>query len=183
MFLVRILVIIILLLIIISLVTFGIRLVKFNPINQVPYEEIVRPMPQWVKKANLPLLTSDISYAIYPYIYLPEDQYAEFTTMEVSPWLESVLVHEMSHLISQEESHPLILGLKYLFSKEARLGEELESIEDQMGFLKGQGEDYPTEWKAGQLAGREYGKMVSYTEAIEILTDLWQEAEALAPVE
>jgi len=176
MFLVRTTIIFILLFIIVGLIGFGIRLVKFNPIEKVPNEEIVRPAPDWIQERKVPIWAIDSPFAIYPYIYLSEEDYLEFTEGELSVEFESILVKERSNLIRQEKSHPLVVGVKCLFSKKYRLQEELRAIEDQMIFLKDKGQrEYSAEQAVTELLGKKYGSM-SQEEATNILTELWEKA-------
>jgi hypothetical protein len=154
---------------------FGYQVSMNKPIEEATNEELVKVIPSWFGKA--PLLSDDIAQAIYPNIYLPQEQYDEFTSEEMSLWLESVLIYEKAHLKRQEKMHPLVLGIRYTFWKEFRLNEELLAIKEQMEFLKWRGGDYPIEEKVKQFSGKTYGHMTTEEEAREILTHLWQTGE------
>jgi hypothetical protein len=85
---------------------------------------------------------------------------------------QSILTHEIHHLERWKQVGIFKFGFLYLFNKKFRLEEELSAIKIQMKFLKANKEIYNIERKAIQFSGKEYGYMLTYKEAQDILTKM-----------
>lgn len=145
------------------------------PVADRTNAELAREFPAWWDK--VPFMQADMAQAVYPWVYLPEDQYDDFNDGNVSDWLAGVFIHERLHLEREVDQGPLRYGFKYLTSKDFRLEEELLAIQAQMAYLHTVGGSYDIEEKATQFAGEEYREIMEYESAVEILTELWQTGE------
>lgn len=144
----------------------------YKPIKKKQTHTFVKKSPDWFDWFA-PLLDTQLAHALYPFIWLPPTQYVDYTSWDPSVRVQSVVVHECMHLERQEMMTPLWFGMRYLCSSSFRLQEELIAISTQMNYLQQHGENYPLAWKAKQFAGREYGYMMTETEAMKILHDCW----------
>jgi hypothetical protein len=136
-------------------------------------EVIIKPIPRWWK--HLPFIGTDLAFARYPYIYLPEHIHSRFARGELTFHDESIIVHETVHIHRQRKLGILVYFIKYLFSRKFRLLEELVAIREQMAFLKKHGQKYDFERKARQFASFEYFWVTSLEEGRIMLEGLWSE--------
>jgi hypothetical protein len=91
----------------------------------------------------------------------------------MSTWTESVLIHESEHIKNWKNLGYFKFPYLYLFDKDFRLAEELRAIKTQMIFLKTNNETYDIERKALQFSGKEYGNLMTYEEAYNLLKQTW----------
>lgn len=121
----------------------------------------------------LPFLDSKVPSAVYPYVYLDKELFAEYANDDLEVWTESVLIHERYHLKREAELGPVRFGVKYITSRKFRLVEEFAAIEKQMEFLKEKGEEYPFDTKVEQLVEAKYMWSLDEEEAKEKLQEIW----------
>lgn len=133
--------------------------------------ENIRPIPKYWK--IIPLLHTEMASSIYPNIYLAEIEYTEYKINKMSILTESILIHETEHIKNWKSLGYLKFPYLYLFSKDFRLAEELRAIKTQMIFLKDKNASYDIERKALQFSGKEYGKLMTYEEAFNLLSELY----------
>ena len=112
---------------------------------------------------------------IYPNIYLTNEEYTEYKSGSPSVATESVIIHESEHIKNWKKIGYLKFPFLYMTNKSFRLEEEKRAILVQMQFLKTHGEVYDIERKAKQFAGEEYGNVIEYKEAKELLEKMWLE--------
>lgn len=137
-------------------------------------EGIPRSIPVWWKWLDfLPLVDADTPSTLYPFIYLPEEMYEDALREAPSRETEAVLVHERTHIRQQSRDGLFSYMLKYVFSREFRLTQELEAIEAEMAYRKAHGLSYDIERKARQFSGSSYLWVLPYDEAKAQLEALW----------
>lgn len=135
------------------------------------YGANIRPIPKYWKL--IPLFHAEMASSIYPNIYLTQIEYAEYKSNNMSILTRSVLIHETEHIKNWKSVGYLKFPYLYLFSKDFRLAEELRAIKTQMIFLKESNAPYDIERKALQFSGKEYGYLMTYEEAYNLLTELY----------
>ncbi len=131
----------------------------------------VKRIPKFWK--YLPFLETGMASSIYPNIYLPDKEYNDWSSSNVSILTKSILIHENVHLENWEKIGFFKFSFLYLVSKSFRLTHELKSIKEQMKFLKENNLIYDIERKARHFAGKEYFYLLKIDKAREILSNLW----------
>ena len=107
-------------------------------------------------------------------IYLSDDLYAEVMSGKPSVYVQGIIEHEKVHMQRKQEMGACMFKLKYSFSPQFRLREELLAETARFSFLKSKGEKINLEDRARKMSGFMYFWMISYTEALKLLEDLWE---------
>jgi hypothetical protein len=81
-------------------------------------------------------LRYNVANCIYPFIFTPRAIYNNLVSENQNPYYLALIIHEEVHYKKQKELGILIFGLKYIFSKEFRLKEELNAIKASIKYLK-----------------------------------------------
>jgi len=122
----------------------------------------------------LPLLHTKMASTIYPNIYFPKEEYEDLVSNSPSLLVQSILIHEKVHLKEQKKLGLLKFCFSYLLNKKFRLEQEILGIKEQMKFLKENGENYDIDRKSKHFSGKEYGYLMKFEEARNLLTGLWE---------
>ncbi len=132
----------------------------------------VRKIPSWWR--YVPFLGVEIAAIIYPYIYLPKLVYENLQSNNPGVLEKSILLHETTHLKRQIEIGIFVWHLKYIFSPNFRLQEEVYAIATQMEYLKKHKYEYDYDRKARQFSSSTYFWMLSYKKSYILLKNIWE---------
>lgn len=117
-----------------------------------------------------------ISTALYPNVYLSAAVYEGLHTDNPDPYHVSVLIHEEEHIQRIKRYGIFRWYARYLWSRRFRVEEELAAYRSQFTYLKAKDLTFNFARVARGLSSWQYLWAVSYTEALERLQKLWDEA-------
>ncbi len=138
--------------------------------TQLPNIQNIHPLPWWLKL--LPAF-SKTAATFNKKIYLPDWQYQEIISNKLSAQTHGTLLHESVHVQNQTKLGFISYALRYLFSKNFRLKEELVAHHAQFVFLKAQRVQFDMSTRAKEFSSITYLWCTSEHRAQKLLQDLW----------
>ncbi len=133
--------------------------------------EKVKKIPRWWR--FVPFFSVDVAATVYPFMYFPESIFIDLHKADPDKANIGILLHEQVHLDRQIKHGVCWWNIKYIFSKEFRLAEELEAIKVQMAYMKENGLVYDIDRKAKQFNSSLYLWVLPEDKSKPILTELW----------
>lgn len=131
----------------------------------------IRPIPFFLR--IVPIAKKKLVFAIAPYIFLPDQQYAEYLSGGMSAQTRGTIAHETVHIKREREQGVLWYGIKYLFLRKFRFQEEVIAITEQMRVWKQHNIVFDVDARAKLLSGPVYVYCVPYSIAKQVLQDIW----------
>ena len=122
--------------------------------------------------------------AIGSYVYVPPQLYDELlSSSPASTHYMAILKHEFVHINRQKDAGLFKWIALYLLSHKFRIEEELIADQARLEHLAQNGETFDIEQRARQLSSWLYLHGISYEDAKEALTRLWEEKKLLSTKE
>ena len=111
----------------------------------------------------------------YPYIYFHKVIYDDLISTNPNPINIAMVLHEFEHIKRMDQIGKSKFKLKYLFSGQFRLQEEIEADKPRFKYLKKLNIKPDLDNRAKILSGAVYFWMISYKKALELLQKTWDD--------
>jgi hypothetical protein len=138
------------------------------PINR----RLIRPIPSWFR--FIPFFGTSLAVTVWARTYFPKVMYDDLISHHPSHESMSVYIHELTHIERQTQDGLWSWHMRYIFSPQFRLEEEMLALRKEMFYRNQHRLTYNIARKAKHFSSSTYLWMLSYDRSMDILRKQWQ---------